>query len=169
MDKWFLSSSRDPDSTILKFDRPATGMLRRHNTPLPTSVIKKPIRRSAASTYHGFPLSRHHSFPDRRHRMVVCTISALLQFICTLIMADKERTFLMIKPDGVQRGLVGKIIQRFEQKGFKLVAMKMLWVSNMWFARDFIFICSHRVKIKNILYNNLKASLKILRCDYIAI
>lgn len=36
----------------------------------------------------------------------------------------KERTFLMIKPDGVQRGLVGKIIQRFEEKGFKLVALK---------------------------------------------
>jgi hypothetical protein len=34
----------------------------------------------------------------------------------------------MIKPDGVQRGLVGKIIQRFEDKGFKLVAMKMVWV-----------------------------------------
>ena len=42
---------------------------------------------------------------------------------------NKERTFIMVKPDGVQRGLVGKIIQRFEQKGFKLVAMKMLWVS----------------------------------------
>lgn len=42
---------------------------------------------------------------------------------------NKERTFIMIKPDGVQRGLVGKIIQRFEEKGFKLVAMKMLWVS----------------------------------------
>ena len=39
--------------------------------------------------------------------------------------AAKERTFIMIKPDGVQRGLVGTIIQRFEQKGFKLVAMKM--------------------------------------------
>jgi len=42
---------------------------------------------------------------------------------------NKERTFIMVKPDGVQRGLVGKIIQRFEEKGFKLVAMKMLWVS----------------------------------------
>ena len=31
----------------------------------------------------------------------------------------------MIKPDGVQRGLIGKIIERFEAKGFKLVAMKM--------------------------------------------
>ncbi|XP_063986371.1 nucleoside diphosphate kinase [Diachasmimorpha longicaudata] len=42
---------------------------------------------------------------------------------------NKERTFIMIKPDGVQRGLVGKIIQRFEDKGFKLVAMKMVWPS----------------------------------------
>ena len=36
----------------------------------------------------------------------------------------RERTFIMIKPDGVQRGLVAKIIARFEEKGFKLVAMK---------------------------------------------
>lgn len=42
--------------------------------------------------------------------------------------AARERTFLMIKPDGVHRGLVGKIIQRFEEKGFKLVAMKYMWV-----------------------------------------
>ncbi|MGB3944007.1 MAG: nucleoside-diphosphate kinase [Methanothrix sp.] len=36
-----------------------------------------------------------------------------------------ERTFVMIKPDGVQRGLVGRIIQRIEAKGLKIVAMKM--------------------------------------------
>lgn len=42
---------------------------------------------------------------------------------------NTERTFIMIKPDGVQRGLVGKIIKRFESKGFKLVALKMTWVS----------------------------------------
>eukprot|EP00285_Hemiselmis_virescens_P008837 CAMPEP_0173391296 /NCGR_PEP_ID=MMETSP1356-20130122/18135_1 /TAXON_ID=77927 ORGANISM="Hemiselmis virescens, Strain PCC157" /NCGR_SAMPLE_ID=MMETSP1356 /ASSEMBLY_ACC=CAM_ASM_000847 /LENGTH=143 /DNA_ID=CAMNT_0014348887 /DNA_START=41 /DNA_END=472 /DNA_ORIENTATION=+ len=35
----------------------------------------------------------------------------------------------MIKPDGVQRGIVSQIIQRFEQKGFKLVAMKMTCAS----------------------------------------
>ncbi len=40
-----------------------------------------------------------------------------------------ERTFLAIKPDGVQRGLVGNIIARFESKGFKLVALKMVKVS----------------------------------------
>ncbi|MBE5228823.1 MAG: nucleoside-diphosphate kinase [Microcystis aeruginosa PMC 728.11] len=40
-----------------------------------------------------------------------------------------ERTFLMIKPDGVQRNLVGEIIQRFETKGFTLVGLKMMQVS----------------------------------------
>lgn len=39
-----------------------------------------------------------------------------------------ERTFLMIKPDGVQRGLVGEIIRRFETKGFTLVGMKFMSV-----------------------------------------
>jgi len=41
----------------------------------------------------------------------------------------KERTFVMIKPDAVQRGFVGEIISRFEKKGVKVVAMKMVSVS----------------------------------------
>jgi len=41
----------------------------------------------------------------------------------------KEQTFVMIKPDGVQRGLIGNVINRFEQKGIKLVAMKLVSVS----------------------------------------
>lgn len=40
-----------------------------------------------------------------------------------------ERSFIAIKPDGVQRQLVGEIIRRFEAKGFKLVGLKMLQVS----------------------------------------
>lgn len=40
-----------------------------------------------------------------------------------------ERTFLAIKPDGVQRGLVGEIIRRFEAKGFTLVGLKFMQVS----------------------------------------
>ncbi len=39
-----------------------------------------------------------------------------------------ERTFVMVKPDGVQRGLVGEVISRLEKKGLKIVAMKMLWI-----------------------------------------
>lgn len=37
-----------------------------------------------------------------------------------------ERTFLAVKPDGVQRGLVAEIIRRFEDKGFKLVGLKLM-------------------------------------------
>ena len=62
-----------------------------------------------------------------------------VEFICMISLSPKtlqrktfpnimatERTFIMIKPDGVQRGLVGDIIKRFEQKGFKLVAIRMM-------------------------------------------
>ena len=45
-------------------------------------------------------------------------------------MADKERTFVAIKPDGVQRGLIGDIVKRFEQKGYRIAAMKMLKVTD---------------------------------------
>merc|ERR1711988_1111364 len=47
----------------------------------------------------------------------------------TKMAGNRERTFIMLKPDGVQRGLVGEIIKRFEQKGFKLVAMKFMQAS----------------------------------------
>ncbi|KAF5185569.1 Nucleoside diphosphate kinase [Thalictrum thalictroides] len=40
--------------------------------------------------------------------------------------AEFERTFIAIKPDGVQRGLISEIISRFERKGFKLVAVKLV-------------------------------------------
>ena len=37
-----------------------------------------------------------------------------------------ETTYVMVKPDGVQRGLVGEIIQRFERKGLQLVGLKQV-------------------------------------------
>ena len=40
-----------------------------------------------------------------------------------------ERTFSMIKPDGVQRRLVGKIVQRFEDKGLRIVGLKLIQMS----------------------------------------
>ncbi|AFD00653.1 nucleoside diphosphate kinase [Methanocella conradii HZ254] len=45
-------------------------------------------------------------------------------------MVCTDRTFVMIKPDGVQRGLIGDIVSRFERRGLKIVAMKMLVVSD---------------------------------------
>ena len=38
----------------------------------------------------------------------------------------RERTLVLIKPDGVQRGLIGEIISRFEKRGLKIVAMKLV-------------------------------------------
>lgn len=40
-----------------------------------------------------------------------------------------ERTLILVKPDGVQRGLMGEIITRFERRGLKLVAMKFMQMS----------------------------------------
>jgi nucleoside-diphosphate kinase len=41
---------------------------------------------------------------------------------------DLERTLVLLKADAVQRGLIGRIIQRFEDVGLKVVGMKMVWV-----------------------------------------
>jgi nucleoside-diphosphate kinase len=41
-----------------------------------------------------------------------------------------EKTFLMVKPDGVQRNLVGEIVNRLERKGFKLVGAKLMQISD---------------------------------------
>lgn len=41
-----------------------------------------------------------------------------------------ERTLIIIKPDGVQRGLVGEIVKRFEQRGLRIAGMKFMQVSN---------------------------------------
>ena len=49
--------------------------------------------------------------------------------------SKSERTFIAVKPDGVQRGLVGEVIKRFETRGYKLVALKMIHPSEQM-ARD---------------------------------
>jgi len=48
-----------------------------------------------------------------------------------------ERTFVAIKPDGVKRGLIGKIIQRFEEKSYKITALKMINVSQEQAAKHY--------------------------------
>jgi len=40
-----------------------------------------------------------------------------------------ERTFVMIKPDGVHRGLIGQILKRFEAKGFRIIGLKLIHVT----------------------------------------
>ncbi len=41
-----------------------------------------------------------------------------------------ERTLILVKPDGVQRGLMGEIVLRFERRGLKLIGMKFMQMSN---------------------------------------
>ena len=40
-----------------------------------------------------------------------------------------ERTLVLVKPDGVQRGLIGEVISRFERRGLRLVGLKFMWMS----------------------------------------
>ncbi|XP_017782764.1 PREDICTED: nucleoside diphosphate kinase-like [Nicrophorus vespilloides] len=60
---------------------------------------------------------------------MICTLLSLFSLFLRKICDHEERTFLLIKPDAVQRGLVGQIIKKFEQKGFKLIGMKFMLAS----------------------------------------
>lgn len=48
-----------------------------------------------------------------------------------------ERTFIMVKPNGVARGLVGEIVARFERRGFRLVALKVLRIDRALAERHY--------------------------------
>lgn len=51
-------------------------------------------------------------------------------YIIFLGVKTMEKTFLMVKPDGVQRNLIGEIVSRFEKKGFQLVGAKLMSIPN---------------------------------------
>jgi nucleoside-diphosphate kinase len=44
-------------------------------------------------------------------------------------MADNERTLIIVKPEGVQRGLIGEVLTRFERKGLKVVGLKLIQIT----------------------------------------
>ncbi len=48
-----------------------------------------------------------------------------------------ERTLIVVKPDGVQRALVGRILQRFEDAGLKIIGMKMVWVDEAFTKKHY--------------------------------
>ncbi len=74
----------------------------------------------------------------------------------------KERTFVILKPDAVQRGLVGEIVQRFERIGLKIVAMKMHHVEEekLWahYNKDDAW---YEKKGKNIVENKTKLGMLV--------
>ncbi|OGG07739.1 nucleoside-diphosphate kinase [Candidatus Gottesmanbacteria bacterium RIFCSPHIGHO2_01_FULL_42_12] len=49
-----------------------------------------------------------------------------------------ERTVVLVKPDGVQRGLVGEIIARFEKVSLKIIAMKMVWIDKDFASKHYM-------------------------------
>ncbi|GFS35583.1 nucleoside diphosphate kinase [Actinidia rufa] len=53
-----------------------------------------------------------------------------------------EQTFIMIKPDGVQRGLVGEIVGRFEKKGFYLKGLKLMTVERPFAEKHYADLSS---------------------------
>src|SRR3989344_5105909 len=61
-----------------------------------------------------------------------------------------ERTFIALKPDAVQRGLIGEIISRFEKVGLKLVGMKMVWMDKKFSEKHY---AAH---LKKPFYKNLE-------------
>ena len=63
-------------------------------------------------------------------------------------MADrkKEKTLVLIKPDGVQRGLIGEIIKRYERTGLKLVALKMVVPTDEMVERHYLIDPQWKIK-----------------------
>ncbi len=51
---------------------------------------------------------------------------------------DMERTLILIKPDALQRGLAGRILQRFEDKGLKVVGLKLMQISPELAAKHYV-------------------------------
>merc|ERR1711976_396014 len=88
-----------------------------------------------------------------RSRMVA-TLLALFSQFSSEVMAQRERSFIMIKPDGVHRGIVGEIIKRFEQKGFKLVAMKYMWASEELLQKHYADLSDRPFFPKLVKYMN---------------
>jgi nucleoside-diphosphate kinase len=64
-----------------------------------------------------------------------------------------EQTLVVIKPDGVERGLIGEIIRRFEHAGLKIVAMKMQWINKTFAEKHYTDDISKRrgEKVRNLL------------------
>ncbi|MFP3171534.1 MAG: nucleoside-diphosphate kinase [Acidilobus sp.] len=61
-----------------------------------------------------------------------------------------ERTLVLVKPDGVRRGLIGEVISRFERKGLRIVALKMIRMSREK-AMDFYSVHKDKPFFKDLV------------------
>lgn len=71
-----------------------------------------------------------------------------------------EQTLILIKPDGIQRGLVGEIIKRFEQRGLKIVGMKMIKVDRTFAGKHYkeSIAQKHGEHVRNYLLDYVTSS-----------
>ncbi len=53
---------------------------------------------------------------------------------------DSERSLIIIKPDAIQRNLVGSIVERFEKKGLKIIGMKMMHLTDVLLSEHYSHI-----------------------------
>ena len=72
-----------------------------------------------------------------------------------------ETTYVMIKPDGVQRGLVGEIVQRFERKGLQLVGLKQV-IPSEEIAKEHYAVHSERPFFPGLIIMLVALSLNLL-------
>ncbi|XP_030315557.1 nucleoside diphosphate kinase 3 isoform X2 [Calypte anna] len=99
-----------------------------------------PLDRSAAGGCRSGPQrGRRGRSPFKSRAAMICLVlglfAGLFQTACS---GAGERTFVAIKPDGVQRHLVGEIIRRFERKGLQLVGLKLLQASEELLREHYI-------------------------------
>ena len=68
-----------------------------------------------------------------------------------------QKTLVLIKPDGVERGLIGEIVKRFEQRGLKIVGMKMVHVDNSLAGKHYTESIAekHGKRVRDYLTNYL--------------
>ena len=73
-----------------------------------------------------------------------------------------ERTFVILKPCTIQRGLIGETVSRFEKKGLTLVGMKMVWLTDeilsKHYARLRFFLSNEIFDYEPSLISNLYTS-----------
>lgn len=106
-----------------------SSQLRTSNTNTRSSQLRTTQHLSAfPSNSHLFSSSTSSSYAKTiRTKSSTNTGIFLPHLIASLEQVDQ--TYIMVKPDGVQRGLVGEIISRFEKKGFKLIGLKLFQCS----------------------------------------
>ncbi|KAH7856590.1 hypothetical protein Vadar_003231 [Vaccinium darrowii] len=108
----FFRSAPEKPTTSLSYTRP-------HNLNLRCSSSNLTAFQPQSNLFSCSP-SRPHALKKKnttKRRIFLPNVVASMQKV--------EETYIMIKPDGVQRGLVGEIISRFEKKGFKLTGLKL--------------------------------------------